>query len=208
MEIYLESLGCECSNRFESSLFPSNRRDTQKWPTTVRTWPERIQSRTSLTYLSKTENLQVRTLFYTGAYPQCVNAALGNPQARTDKGKIERQVFQYRAQLAMGRFKLVISEVEGSTAPEHQAVYAFALYLTAKTDADLEEAVERVRVMASENAGNAIVAVLAATAFFKESMYDEALKALSGHPRNMEWWGIFSLCFLDLLEPWTEELTR
>lgn len=116
-----------------------------------------------------------------------MNAALGNPQARTDRGKAERQVFLYRAQLAMGRHKLVISEVEGSSTPELQAVYAFALYLLAKSDMDVEEAVERVRVMAFEAGSNANVAILAATVFFREGMYDEALKALSGHPRNMEW---------------------
>ena len=87
----------------------------------------------------------------------------------------------------MGRFKLVLSEVESATQPELQAVNAFALYLTAKSDADLEEAVERVRVMASEGSANSIIAILAATVFFREGMFDDALKVLSGHSRNMEW---------------------
>ncbi|KAI9009165.1 coatomer epsilon subunit-domain-containing protein [Hyaloraphidium curvatum] len=132
------------------------------------------------------ENLQVRNLFYIGNYQMCVNACLSNPPARTDKGKIERQVFLHRAQLALGRTKLVVSEVESSEQPELQAVFAFALYLAAKTDADLEEATERVKLMAQENAGNATVAVLVATVLFREGLIDEALKALSLHPRNME----------------------
>lgn len=136
----------------------------------------------------------LKNLYYLGAYQQVVNDAT-NPalSLRSDIAKLERKVYLHRAYLAQKRFTSTISEISDTdaTAPELRAVRALAQYLSSldsNSAAGRENAVTSARSLLGNGgvASSPLLAVLVATVFYHEELFEEALKTLAAYPRSLE----------------------
>jgi coatomer protein complex subunit epsilon len=73
---------------------------------------------------------EVRNFYYLGAYQQCVKEAQ-KVNVRSDEIKLERDIFLYRAYIAMGKSNIVLSEIpEKSSSEVLKAIRRLALYFS------------------------------------------------------------------------------
>ena len=101
---------------------------------------------------------------------------------------------------------MVISDIKSSDAIDLQVVKIFAIYLQAKTSSDdgtigqnngsiggdkkKEEALKELREVILSDPANTInptVQIITGTIFYHEELYEESLKILVKHNKNLEW---------------------
>ncbi|GBB86454.1 hypothetical protein RclHR1_12890009 [Rhizophagus clarus] len=147
------------------------------------------------------ELFALKNLFYTGSFQQVINEANSRTQV-SETAKLERKIYLYRAYIAQGKYNLVISEIKSSDTVDLQVIKILAIYLQAKTsssgggsngnvgeDTKKEEALKELReVILSDpsNAINSTVQIITGTIFYHEGLYEEALKVLVRHNKNLE----------------------
>ncbi|KXS12627.1 hypothetical protein M427DRAFT_502178, partial [Gonapodya prolifera JEL478] len=119
-------------------------------------------------------------------YQAVVNEAL-NPASnpRSEAARLLRTVYLYRSYIAQNKLNLVLTEITPQQPSELRSVRILASYLQSpqNREAALTEARE---LAATEVAGKTSVAVVLATLFYHEGVYDEALKVLSLFPKDLE----------------------
>jgi coatomer protein complex subunit epsilon len=139
------------------------------------------------------ENLQIKNLFYAGNYNQCAAVAMGSQAPKNAQAKLDRQIIQWRALIAQGKPNLVISDIQDSGPPELQAVKLLALFKAAKTDSEKDDILENVKILVADNGNNPIVSIVAATVLCQTFAWNDALRVLSAHPKNLEWYAFWRL---------------
>jgi coatomer protein complex subunit epsilon len=141
-------------------------------------------------------------ILFIGSFQQVINEANSRSQV-SETAKLERKIYLYRAYIAQGKYNLVISEIKSTDAIDLQVIKILAIYLQAKTSGSgsgsngsvgdekkKEEALKELReVILSDpsNAINSTVQIIAGTIFYNEGLYEEALKVLVRHNKNLEW---------------------
>ncbi|CAG8625117.1 13906_t:CDS:2 [Funneliformis caledonium] len=147
------------------------------------------------------ELFALRNLFYTGSFQQVINEA--NSRAKvSEAANLERKIYLYRAYIAQQKYNLVISEIKSSDEIDLQVVKILAIYLQAKPsvgsvglnngsggESKKEEALKELRdVVLSDptNLINPTVQIIAGSIFYHEGLYEEALKILVRHNKNLE----------------------
>lgn len=123
------------------------------------------------------ELFEVKTQFYIGNYQSAINEAqklkIVNPEV-----KIERDVFIYRAYIALKKYGVVISEINNSSPLELQPLKMLAEYFSQPTKR--ESIVLKLDDMISGNfdINNYVFLIVAGTIYFNENSYETALKVL------------------------------
>ncbi len=102
---------------------------------------------------------------------------------RTDAAKLERDVFVYRAYIGVGNYAVVLDEIkDGARVPvELQAVKLLATYLSSPSSREVAVLTASQWLEDGGAPGsNAVVQLIAATIFYHESKFNEALRAIHG----------------------------
>jgi coatomer protein complex subunit epsilon len=118
----------------------------------------------------------IRCSFYIGNYQQCVTEA--QKLKVSGELKLDRDVLLYRAYIAQRKYAVVLSEVTASSPPQLQAVRLFADYLSNESRRDKILSEVSAKLSASVDLNNHVLFLMAASIFFYEGSYDEALRAL------------------------------
>jgi hypothetical protein len=72
---------------------------------------------------------EVRNFYYLGAYQQVVKEAQ-KVTPRSDDVKLERDIFLYRAYIALGKSSIVLSEIDNGASEALKAIRRLALYFS------------------------------------------------------------------------------
>ncbi|KAJ2872612.1 hypothetical protein FB639_004325, partial [Coemansia asiatica] len=132
-----------------------------------------------------------RNLLYLGAFPQTLQALA---QITRSANETEKQAIKYRAYLGQGNYRMVINELGPSSssnttqAPALQALYQLATYVQA-TDETAKQQVEASiaeLVAVQNNLVDGTFVAIASQVLVNQQKYEEALKLLTMHPKNLE----------------------
>ncbi|KAJ3197396.1 hypothetical protein HK101_003822 [Irineochytrium annulatum] len=129
----------------------------------------------------------LRNQFYLGGFQQVVNDAT-NPAVvpRSDQARNDRRVYLYRAYIAQGRYNPALNEITDSDSPELVAVKALAKYLTSSDTAGKEGAVKTAQALVEQGISSPLLAVVLASIFYQDGLFEDALKAVVLFPKNLE----------------------
>ncbi|KAG9287391.1 hypothetical protein G9A89_023763 [Geosiphon pyriformis] len=137
------------------------------------------------------ELFALRNLFYTGSFQQVINEANSRTQV-SEASKLERKIYLYRAYIAQGKYKIVISEVKDSDSVDLRVVKLLAVYLHAKAQQDdtkREKVVKQLREEVLDepaNLGNTTIQIISGTIYYHEGLFEDALKVLVKNKKNLE----------------------
>lgn len=129
-------------------------------------------------------------LFYFGAYQAVINECTTLQSQINSQYQVDLKVLLYRSYLALGKYSLVTKELSQVDKPsELQAIKILAKVLASKAD-DIEDGlIEELEVIANDgtNLLNPTLQLLFALACLKANKSEKALKAVSLHPKHLEW---------------------
>nr|CAG4641896.1 EOG090X0A8E [Eurycercus lamellatus] len=123
------------------------------------------------------ELFEVKTQFYIGNYQSAINEAqklkLNNPEV-----KLERDVFVYRAYIALKKFSVVISEIHGASPAEIQPLKTLAEYFSQPTKREAIVLKLDQQISGNIDVNNYVFLLVAGTIYYNESSFETALKVL------------------------------
>jgi tetratricopeptide (TPR) repeat protein len=120
----------------------------------------------------------VRTNFLLGNYQGAINEA-NNVNARSDKDRLERDVYVYRSYIALSNYQMVLDEVPSNNAhPSLQAVKLLATYLSSENNKDIAMVTVKEWMSDGVSAGNQHLQVVAGTIYIHEQLYEDAMRCL------------------------------
>jgi len=123
----------------------------------------------------------IRNQFYLGNFQQVItDASAFNPRGDA-AAKIECEIIQYRAFIAMGNHFLV--KISDDAPVSLQAVKVLAQYMQSQ---DVQTASARLSELMVEGGNDPTVVVIAAMIFNREGQYEDALKYLGQNPTALE----------------------
>ena len=117
------------------------------------------------------ELFSLKNLFNLGCYQQAISEAI-SAHPSSDESNIEAKFFMYRAYIEQGQYRLVLDEVRADAPPSLLAVKTLAAYLSGNTGV----AVEQIKELLGNAAGNWHVLLVAATIFCHEKDFKSALQ--------------------------------
>jgi len=128
-----------------------------------------------------TDLFEVKNYFILGNYQGAINAgnSVKPSSFKNENDKAEKDAYVYRCYIAQGNLGLVLQEIKEKTShPSLQAVRLLALYLS-KEDSK-EQVVSQFKQILSDTtlAGNFIIQLMAATVYFHEENYEEAMRCV------------------------------
>ncbi|ORY01163.1 hypothetical protein K493DRAFT_278255 [Basidiobolus meristosporus CBS 931.73] len=134
------------------------------------------------------ELFTIRNLFYVGAYQQVINQCT-NPSTEpsSEAGKMERLVFLHRSYIAQGQSDLVIKEIDDKQPVDLRVTKLLAQHVTTP-EVGREKIIAQAQEIASDEVSstNSSVQIVLGTLFYREGLYEDALRLLSKHSRNLE----------------------
>lgn len=123
------------------------------------------------------ELFEVKTQFYIGNYQSAINEAqklkLNNPVL-----KLERDVFVYRAYIALKKYGVVINEIHGASPQELQPLKQLAEYFSQPTKRESIVLKLDQQVSGNLDVNNCVFLLVAASIYYNESSYETVLKVL------------------------------
>lgn len=120
----------------------------------------------------------VRTNFLLGNFQGAINEA-NNVNARSDKDRLERDVYVYRSYIALANYQLVLDEVPANNAhPSLQAVKLLATYLSQENNKDIALVTVKEWMSDGVSAGNQHLQLVAGTIYIHEQLYEDAMRCL------------------------------
>ncbi|RHZ87962.1 hypothetical protein Glove_27g11 [Diversispora epigaea] len=151
------------------------------------------------------ELFALRNLFYTGSFQQVINEAHKNVSI-SESAKLERKIYLYRAYIAQGKYNIVITEIKDTDPIDLKAVKILAVYLQSKSggqtsDTKKEEALKELKEVILDdvtNTLNSTVQIVAGSIYYHEGLFEEALKILSRHNKNLECVALIIQIYLQL----------
>eukprot|EP01104_Vermistella_antarctica_P015770 TRINITY_DN5243_c0_g3_i1.p1 TRINITY_DN5243_c0_g3~~TRINITY_DN5243_c0_g3_i1.p1 ORF type:complete len:322 (+),score=154.08 TRINITY_DN5243_c0_g3_i1:88-966(+) len=118
---------------------------------------------------------ELRTNFLLGNYQAAINEGLGL-EPDDEQQLIDRDVLVFRCYLAQGNHKLVLDEINASSAPaELLAIRLLARYLST---ADREGILAELKELLGSSDGNATLQLVAGIIYNHEKLYDDAMRSL------------------------------
>ncbi|CAG8445959.1 21918_t:CDS:2 [Dentiscutata erythropus] len=146
----------------------------------------------------------LRNLFYTGSFQQVINEGSSRTSV-SESAKLERKIYLYRAYIAQGKHNIVISEIKDSDPIDLRVVKILAVYLQSKSggqasETKKEEVLKELKEIVSDtaNASNATVQIVAGMIYYHEGLFEDALKILVRHNRNLECVALIIQIYLQL----------
>lgn len=117
----------------------------------------------------------VRNNFYLGSYQAVINEA-SDLEGLSDAEELEKEVFVYRAYIALGSYEFVIGEIKENSPMALQAVKLLAQYSGAKIGKDVATSTLSEWLADPACNRNAYVLLIAGLIYASEGNYVEALK--------------------------------
>ncbi|KAJ1963413.1 hypothetical protein GGI12_002067 [Dipsacomyces acuminosporus] len=142
-----------------------------------------------------------RNLLYIGAYPQAISN-LSTITHLSAESTVEKSSIQYRAYLGQGNFSLVLDEIPAATEnPILLAIRYLAIYRQAVISGDVEAqetAANGINELAAvpANLVSGTFTAVAAQLLADAQKYDDALKILAMHPKNLECAAVTTIIYL------------
>ncbi|KFX92784.1 hypothetical protein O988_07125 [Pseudogymnoascus sp. VKM F-3808] len=131
-------------------------------------------------FSSEVELVDLRDHFAAGRFQEVVDY---DTSSLSEENKLPAHVLALRAKIALGDAAEALEEIkDAESAPEYQAVKAYAEHATGKTADALKVAEE----LAASAGDNATVQLLAGSVLQSEGKTEEALALLSQHQGNLE----------------------
>ncbi|KAK9766684.1 hypothetical protein K7432_004073 [Basidiobolus ranarum] len=134
------------------------------------------------------ELFTIRNLFYVGAYQQVINQCT-NPSTEPsyEDGKLERLVFLYRSYIAQGNCDIVLKEIDDKQPIDLKVTKLLAQYVSADK-AGKQKAITEAQALATDelNSNNGSVQIVLGTLLYREGLYEDALRLLVKHSKNLE----------------------
>eukprot|EP01119_Soliformovum_irregulare_P014120 TRINITY_DN3834_c0_g1_i1.p1 TRINITY_DN3834_c0_g1~~TRINITY_DN3834_c0_g1_i1.p1 ORF type:complete len:306 (-),score=108.99 TRINITY_DN3834_c0_g1_i1:46-834(-) len=99
---------------------------------------------------------------------------------------MERNVLTYRSYIAQGNYKIVLDEIKDDKGiPQLQAIKLLARYFT---ESDKEAIVQSVKDLMKDGvvANDSTVQIIAATIYYNEGLYEEALRCVFNNSNSLE----------------------
>ena len=119
----------------------------------------------------------VRTNFLLGNYQGAINEA-NNVNARSEKDRLERDVYVYRSYIALSNYQLVLDEVASNAHASLQAVKLLATYLSAESNKDIAMVTVKEWMADGVAASNQHLQIVAGTIYIHEQLYEDAMRCL------------------------------
>lgn len=132
------------------------------------------------------ELFDIKNAFYTGNFQGCINEAQRLKPSDPDLAT-ERDVFMYRAYLALQKFVIVKDEIGANSPQLIQPLKTLANYLQNVKDRDrISTELEQKLISGTGNvdASNTTLLIVAATIFCHEANYEAALRVLHSAPSD------------------------
>nr|CAG4644982.1 EOG090X0A8E [Leptodora kindtii] len=123
------------------------------------------------------ELYEVKTNFYIGNYQTAINEA-NKLKVSTPEMKLERDIFLYRAYIALRKYGVVINEISGSSSQQLQALKTLAEYFAQPSKREAIVAKLDQQMSGSLDVENYAFCLAAATIYYNEAAYENALKVL------------------------------
>ncbi|KAK9695627.1 hypothetical protein K7432_012864 [Basidiobolus ranarum] len=134
------------------------------------------------------ELFTIRNLFYVGAYQQVINQCT-NPSTEPsyEDGKLERLVFLYRSYIAQGNCDIVLKEIDDKQPIDLKVTKLLAQYVSADK-AGKQKAITEAQTIATDelSSNNRSVQIVLGTLLYREGLYEDALRLLVKHSKNLE----------------------
>lgn len=113
----------------------------------------------------------------------------------SESAKLERKIYLYRAYIAQGKYNIVLTEIKDTDPVDLKAVKILAAYLQSKSEGQTsetkkEEALKELKEVILGDVTNTLnptVQIVAGTIYYHEGLFEDALKVLSHHDKNLEW---------------------
>jgi len=119
----------------------------------------------------------VRNNFLLGNYQGCINEA-NNVNCRSDKDRLERDVYVYRSYIALANYQIVLDEINTTAHPSLQAVKLLATYLSNESNRDISMVTVKEWMGDGVAAGNQHLQVVAGSIYLHEGLFEDAMKVL------------------------------
>jgi len=121
--------------------------------------------------------IDVKNAYFIGSYQQCINEAQ-KLKGLTPEQALVRDVFLYRAYIALKKYSVVMDEIKGSFPAELQSVRLLAEFLSSpsKRDSVLDK-VDKI-VSGGFNPEDATMIIVAGTIYNHAQNYESALRVL------------------------------
>ncbi|CAG8614971.1 8620_t:CDS:2, partial [Diversispora eburnea] len=127
------------------------------------------------------------------SFQQVINEAHKNVSI-SESAKLERKIYLYRAYIAQGKYNIVITEIKETDPIDLKAVKILAVYLQTKSggqasDAKKEEALKELKEVILNDVANTLnstVQIVAGSIYYNEGLFEDALKILSRHNKNLD----------------------
>nr|CAG4643382.1 EOG090X0A8E [Ilyocryptus agilis] len=123
------------------------------------------------------ELFEVKTQFYIGNYQSAINEAqklkITNPET-----KLERDIYLYRAYIALKKYGVVMNEIHGASPPQLQPLKTLAEYFSQPNKREGIVLKLDQQVSGNIDVQNYVFLLIAATIYYNEGSYENALKVL------------------------------
>jgi len=145
--------------------------------------------------MSEAEFFDVKNSLYIGNYQHCINEAQ-KLQVSDDAGRVERDVFQYRALICQRKYGAVQSQIKANAPAALQALRMLAKFLqNPSNQSPVIDDIEQLVSTSNLETCSYVVALAAATIQAHCDNHEAALKVLHPH-QNIECRALMVHCYL------------
>ena len=124
------------------------------------------------------ELFEVKNAFYLGNYQQCITEAQ-KLRVNGQEQRLTRDIFLYRAYIALKKFSIVKDEIHGASAPELQALKLLAEYLSGSASKRDQVVAEVDKKFSGDiDPNNVALFLVGATIYANENNHEAALRVL------------------------------
>jgi coatomer protein complex subunit epsilon len=122
---------------------------------------------------------ELKNFFAIGNYQAAINSGGSlNPKNLSEADRTLRDVYVYRSYIAQGNPKFVLAEISDKSAPSLQAIKLLATYLTNKDNTEIVLVTLKEWMSDGVASSNPILQVVAATVYYHEENYEEAMRCV------------------------------
>jgi len=137
---------------------------------------------------------ETKNYFSLGNYQAAINEGT-TVTPRTERDKVDRDVYVYRSYVAQGNYKIVLDEIGDAAPTALQAVKLLATYLSAESNKDIALVTLKQWMADGVAANNSTLQVIAGIIYLSEQNYEEAMKCLH-HSNSVEGLGLLIQTYL------------
>jgi coatomer protein complex subunit epsilon len=125
------------------------------------------------------ELFELKNYFTIGNYQAAINAGIAvSHKSLSEADKVMRDVYIYRSYIVQKNYKFVLAEIKDSAPTPLQAVKLLATYLTSPDNKEISLVTVKEWMSDGAVASNPVLQVVAATIYYYEENYEEAMRCV------------------------------